>query len=134
MKRATLYYIWIGLAALCALLGLIPNPSAPLAVVMTLLSIAFFVPPAWLLADAYKTGCEKTVTLLRRISLISLGATLLLFIVNILAVTGSEALGDVMYVLLAIVSVPMVCSGHYVLSLFLWACLLICALPQKKVN
>ena len=134
MKKPTLYYIWIGLAALCALLGLIPTPSAPLAVVMTLLSIAFFVPPAWLLADAYKTGCEKTVTLLRRISLISLGATLLLFIINILSVTGSEALGDVMYVLLALVSVPMVCSGHYVLSLFLWACLLICALPKKKVS
>ena len=119
---------------LCALLGLIPTPSGALSVVMTLLSIAFFVPPAWLLADAYKTGCEKTVTLLRRISLISLSATLVLFIANILAVAGSEALGDVLYVLLAIVSVPMVCSGHYVLSLFLWACLLICALPKKKIS
>lgn len=134
MKNSALYYIWGGLAVLCALLGLIPTPSGALAVVMTMLSVGFFVPPAWLLIDAYKTGCQKTLKTLRLISIISLGATLLLFVANILAVLAPEALGNVLYFLLAILSVPMVCSGHYVLSLFLWACILICSLPKKKLN
>lgn len=134
MKKYTLYYIWAGLAVLCALLGLIPTPTGALAVVMTVLSVGFFVPPAWLLVEALKTGDEKTVKQLRLLSILSLSLTVVLFIANILSMAAPEAVGNVLYFLLSILSVPMVCSGHWALSLFLWACILFCTLPKKKVN
>ena len=132
MKKATLYYIWAAMAVLCALFGLIPAPSGALAATMTVLSLLFFVPPALLLVEAYKTGDRKTLKRLRLLSGLSLLLTVVLFIANILSMAASEAVGNVLYFLLSIVSVPMVCSGHWVLSLFLWACLLFCT--WKKVS
>lgn len=134
MKNTTLYYIWAGLYLLCGALSLIPTPSGALRVFMTLLSVAFFAPGILLLINARRSGDEKTVKQLRLLSILSLGLTLLLLIFNILSVTGSETLGNVLYYILMLVSVPMVCSGHYVLSLFLWACILVCTLPKKKIN
>lgn len=132
MKKTALYCIWIGLYILCALLGLLPNPTGALAIVMTVLSLAFFLPPALLFIDARNAGDKKTTKLLRLISGISLGATVLLFIGNICAVAWPEAAGTVLHIILNFVSVPMFCSGHYALSLFLWACLLLCTLTRKK--
>ena len=132
MKKTALFSIWVGLYILCALLGLLPSPKGALQAVMTVLSVLFFLPPALLFFDARKTGDTKTLKLLRLLSAISLGGTVLLFILNILAVIWPEAVGNVLYVLLNFVSTPMVCSGHYALSLFLWACLLLCTLPKKK--
>lgn len=135
MKNTVLYYIWIGMAVLCALFGLIPTPAGALRVFMTILSVLFFLPPALLFYNARRSGDQKEMRHLRLISLSSLGATVLLFILNILAVSWSATAGSALYVLLNFVSVPMVCSGHYALSLFLWACLLVCTLPgKKKVN
>lgn len=132
MKNTVLCTIWAGLFVLCAVLGLIPAPTGLLQVLMTCLSVLFFLPPCLLLVQAFRTGDRKTIALLRKLSLLSLGLTLLLLLVNILAVLGSEGLGTVLYYILALVSVPMVCSGHYVLSLFLWACLLVATLSAKK--
>jgi hypothetical protein len=38
----------------------------------------------------------------------------------------------VLYVLLAMFTAPMICGQSWVLSLFLWACLLMLSLPEKK--
>lgn len=132
MKNTVLYPIWIGLAILCALFGLIPSPAGPLKVFMTLLSILFFLPPALLFYNARRSGDEKTMKRLCLISTLSLAATFLLFVLNILSVLWPKAVGSAMHVLLNFVSVPMLCSGHYALSLFLWACLLFCTLPKRK--
>jgi len=37
----------------------------------------------------------------------------------------------VLHIMLVIVSSPMVCSGNWALSLFLWACLLVASLRKK---
>ena len=124
MKKSTLYYIWGGAYALCGLLSLIGKPSAVLQVVMTLFSLGFFVPPAVLLVKAFQEQDTKTVKLLRLISILSLGLTVLVFLLNILSMGWSEAMGNFLYYTLVFLSVPMVCSGHYALSLFLWACLM----------
>jgi hypothetical protein len=60
-----------------------------------------------------------------------LGLTLALLVANVFSVLWSEAVGTVLYELLIFVSVPMVCSRHWVLSLFLWACLFFSTLPKK---
>ena len=52
------------------------------------------------------------------------------FVANIAAVNASEKVGLVLYRILNFVSVPMLCSRHYVLSMFLWAFLLFATIPK----
>lgn len=132
MKKRILYIAWAFFYALCAGLGHVSQPGDAQSVALTLLSLVFFVPGAILLIDALRSGDRKTLLALRWISGASLGLTLLMLVANVLAVMGSEVLGTVLYELLIFVSVPMVCSRHWVLSLFLWACLLFATLPLKK--
>ena len=133
MKKVNLYFIWVCLYVLCACLGLIPNPKGALHIFMTVLSILFFLPPLLLLLDAQRSEDKKTILFLRKLSIASLGLTVLLLIANIATFMASEVLGDLLYYTLVFVSVPMVCSGHYSLSLFLWAYLLF-STWKKKVN
>lgn len=134
MNNKILYALWGGMYLLCAGLSLIGTPAPALSLVMTVFSILFFAPPALLLINARRRGDQKTQKTLRLLSLVSLGATLLFFIANILSILGSALLGDILYYVLLFVSVPMVCSRHFLLSLFLWACLLFCTLPKKRTN
>jgi len=92
------------------------------------LSVAFFVPPALLLFRAEK----QDVLLIRNLSALSLTLTLALLIGNFLAAFSSETLGQILHYVLIIVSCPMICSGHWAMSLFLWACLLTASLRQLR--
>jgi hypothetical protein len=92
------------------------------------LSLAFFLPPFLLL----KAGTAETAKLLRNLSASSLLATMVLIIANFMAFSAPEALGTALYVMLVILSSPMVCSGYWVLSLFLWACLLMTSFMKPK--
>lgn len=132
MKKRVLYIVWGILYALCAGLGHIAQPTDVQSVALTLLSLVFFVPGAILLVDVLRSGDQKTRLELRWISGISLGLTLLLLMANLFSVLGSEVLGTVLYELLIFVSVPMICSQYWVLSLFLWACLFFATLPTRK--
>ena len=124
MTDKTLYILWGGLFALCAGLGFLPEASW----VTTLVSIVFFLPPAMLL----RRGKADTVKLIRNLSMLSLVLTAVLLVVNFLAAVRSEALGSLVHCLLVVVSSPMVCSGHWAMSLFLWACLLMVSLRKLK--
>lgn len=124
MKKSTFYYLWAGAFVLCALLSLLTNRNSVLQAVMTVFSLAFFAPPGVLLGIAFRDGDKKTVKCLRLISCLSLGLTLLLFILNILSLGWSEAAGNTLYYILLFLSVPARCCDSYALSLFLWACLL----------
>ncbi len=120
MNRKNLYILWGVLFALCALLGFLPENT----LWMTALSLLFFLPPVALLYDGAKKKDRATLQLIRNLSALSLGLTLVLLIVNFLTAFRSETLGTVVHGLLTVISAPMVCSGHWALSLFLWACLL----------
>ena len=128
MKQKVLYALWGCLFILCAGLGFIPEPGEKPAFLLTLPALLFFLPPAILL---YRADLS-TVKLIRNLSALSLGLTLALLVANFLAVFSSETLGQVLHYVLIIVSSPMVCSGHWALSLFLWACLLVAS--QKQVR
>ena len=128
MKRNFLYSLWAVLFILCAGFGFIPEPEGPAATALTVLSVLFFLPPALLL---YRAGKED-VLLIRNLSVLSLGLTLVVLILNFLAVFSSETLGLVLHYVLIIVTTPMICSGRWVLSLFLWACLLVTSLRQLR--
>lgn len=132
MKKRSLYIAWGVLYSICAGLGFIPEPEGVLTGLMVTLSLLFFVPPAMLLYHAVSREQYGTIRLIRNLSLASLGATLVTLVVNFLSVGASEAAGDVLYGLLILVSAPMICSRLWVLSLFLWACLLMVCLKYAK--
>ena len=128
MNQKAIYALWAVLFILCAAFGFIPEPEGLTAAALTLVSVAFFVPPAMLLFRAEK----QDVLLIRNLSALSLTLTLALLIGNFLTAFSSETLGAVFHYVLIVVSSPMICSGHWALSLFLWACLLVASLRQLR--
>lgn len=132
MNKKLLFPLWGCLFILCAGLGFIPEPEGAVRFVLTALSIAFFVPPTLLLYGAMLSEDRHTMKLVRNFSIASLGITLVLLILNFLSALSAQWLGLVLYYVLTIVSSPMICSGYWVLSLFLWACLLMASLKLLR--
>ena len=124
MSNKLLYVLWGVLFIICAALGFMPGSAWW----MTALSVLFYLPPALLLYRGGRAGVKLVCTLAG----LSLGLTLALLIANVLSVAASEAVGTALYYLLVIVSAPMVSGGYWVLSLFLWACLLVGGLQMLK--
>ena len=132
MKKSSLMAVWGIFYIICAGLGFIPEPEGAVRIFLTVISVLFFVPPAILLYDAFSGRDRKMILLIRRLSALSLGVTLGLLIANFLAALTSEWLGTVLHVLLAICSAPMFCSNYWILSLFLWAVLLVSSMQKWK--
>ena len=132
MKKKVLYYVWGGMILLCGLLGFIQEPQGAARAALTVLSLLFFCPPAALLHKAKAAGDRRTMTLLRNLSALSLILTGLLIVLNFLSAFGSNKLGVFLNALLTLVSSPMMCSGYWVLSLFLWAVLLVLSRKNLK--
>lgn len=132
MKKSILYPIWGGMFILCAGLGFIPAPEGSLAMLATAVSVCFFVPPGLLLYIAAKQGQRDEIKLIRNLSLVSLILTLVLLVANFSLALRSETLGTFLHYALTIVSAPMVASGHWGMSLFLWACLLMASVRELQ--
>ena len=136
MSKKVLFSLWGGSFILCAGLGFIPGFSDTVGGgaqgVLTVLSVLFFLPPGLIVWNGAKTKDVHSLKLVRNLSALSLGLTLLVLILNMLAAVGSEILGNVLHGILIIVSTPMVLSGFWALSLFLWACLLLASGSMVK--
>ena len=132
MKKTYLFALWGFLFIICAGLGFIPEPAGAVRVLLTLVSIGFFVPPAVLLYRAKQEKDTHTLQLIRNLSALSLLVTVIALIGNFLSALSSEFLGNLLHAVLVVVSSPMICSGHWALSMFLWACLLIAAAREWK--
>ena len=132
MKKTILLCLWLWLYLICAALGHATEVTATQQGAMTVLSVLFFIPGFWLLWDGWKQKKKSTCNLIFYISLCSLCLTLVALLLNVFSVTGSETLGNVMHVLLIWLSSPMVCSGYWFLSLFLWAILLFSSIIARK--
>lgn len=132
MSKKVLFALWGGLFILCAGLGFIPEPVGILKGILTATSVAFFLPPALLLYRAGKENDRDTIVLIRNLSALSLGITLVTLVGNFVLAVSSETLGNILYYVLIVVSSPMICSGYWVMSLFLWACLLMGSLKKSK--
>ena len=136
MTKRNLLFAWAGMFILCAGLGFIPRtPGLFGDAVLIFLGIAFFLPPAVLLYRAKNEQDKAIFTLVRNLSAASLGLTLVLISVSMLTFAAPEAVGNILYAMLVMVSAPMMCCRFWVLSLFLWACLLLTAqnmLKRKK--
>ena len=132
MKKSTLYIVWAGLFTICAGLGFVPNPEGSLRILLTLFSLAFFVPPAVLLYRAKQKKDINTLRLIRNLSALSLALTAVLLVVNVASAFRSAVWGNIVHTVLVIVSSPMICSGDWAAILFLWACLLMVSLKLLK--
>ena len=132
MRKKYLFLLWAGLFVLCAACGFIPEPEGTAGVLLSLVSLLFFLPPACLLYQAGKNRDDDTLRLIRNLSALSLGLTLVLLVLNFLTALRSEFLGQVLHYVLVIVCSTMICRGHWVLSLFLWACLLMAYLGRRN--
>lgn len=133
MKKWILYGIWGCLYIFCAALGYaVTQPSDLQIFALVTLSLLFFLPPMLLLVDARRQQDKKTLLTLRWISGLSLLLTLIFLVANVASALGSDAMGNALYELLILVSVPMICSQHWFLSLFLWACIFFATLSRKR--
>ena len=132
MSKKTLYFIWGGLFIFCGLLGFIPQPEGIVKVLMVVASLVFFVPGGILLYLGKKEQNYGAIRVVRNVAIISLCVTLFLLVLNFLSGKASDAMGEFLYGLLTMLSAPMVCSQHWSLSLFLWACLLFTAISFRK--
>jgi len=127
MKNRSLFIAWAFLFILCAIGGFIPVTKTAVRILLTGLSLLFFLPPALIL----RRGSREERQLVRTLSALSLVLTLVLIIANFLTAFRSEALGNALHALLTVVGCPMITSGHWAMSLFLWACLLIASLKKR---
>ena len=132
MKEKTLYILWGALYILCAGLGFIPEATGFGKTVLTALGILFFVPGAILLYRAIRENDRKKVLRIRFISGCWLLMTLILLVANLLSVNASEAVGNILYGLLVVLSSPLVCGQYWELILFLWACLMLASVKLLK--
>ena len=130
MKSNFLYPAWAILYIVCVLLGAIPDRSTAGHVLLTGFSLAFFIPPAILLVNALHDRDSKTLKRLRLISILSLVLTMLALVGNILSVLSGQLVGDIAYVVLLLVSAPMLCCKYWVLPMLLWAILLFSTFPK----
>lgn len=128
MKNHTLFALWGGMFILCACLGFIPSPAGAVKWLLVALSVGCFVPPLMLVQQ----GDRKTLALIRNLSLASLILTVALILVNFLTVAASETVGNLLHYILIIVSSPMACGQYWILSLFLWAYLMIASITALK--
>ena len=106
MNKKVLFVLWGVLFILCAGLGFVPEPQSAWKVAMTVLSVLFFLPPALLLYRADR----DTVLLVRNLSALSLGVTLVVLILNFVLAVSSETLGNVLHYILVVVSCPLMVS------------------------
>ena len=132
MRKTVLHSFWAAGLILCACLGFIQQRSAGVQGLLTALSLLFFLPPALLLFFAAREGDKKEILLLFRLSLLSLGLTLLGLVLAIATAAGGKTLVTLANAALALVSAPMYCANSWVLSLFCWACLLCAGMKLRK--
>ena len=98
MRNKNLYVLWGIAYIVCVALGFVPEVDGLLKAVLILVALGFFGPPGVLLYRGIRQGKRKQICRIRNISALSLGATLVVMVVNLLcAVNGSESLGDALF-------------------------------------
>ncbi len=124
MTKRNLYIAWAVLFVITAGIGFIPSPEGLAYGGMVLFALLFFVPPTVLLTKAIHRDNQKEVKRIFFLTLTSLCLTLLFLVLNFLSVSATQTVGDILYGILTVVSAPMICGQIWVMSLFLWGCLL----------
>lgn len=134
MSYTALYSIWGVLFALTAAAGFVPFSEGAVGCIMKILAVMFFVPGWLILFKAKREEDRRHRAIVRNLCLASLISTLLLLVLNLLSAGWPEAVGNGLHAALTVISAPMVCGNAYILSLFLWGCLLMGAISKNSPN
>lgn len=124
MKEKILYALWACLYILCVGLGTVGTVEGIGKIFFVLTALIFFIPGVLLLVFGLREKNKKMLLRVRIVCICSLVLTLIFLVANFLTANASDATGYAMFELLNLVSAPMLCSQYWILSLFLWACLL----------
>ncbi len=134
MNLGKYYIAWAVLFAICAGLGFIHKPEGMAYAGMLIFALVFFIPPTVILTKSIHRDRKKDVKAVFFISLASLLLTLVVLVLNFLSVDATELVGDILYGILTVVSAPMICGQIWVISLFLWGCLLTASMQYLWKN
>ena len=120
MRNKNLWLVWLYLFGFGCVLGFVPNPTGLVKALLVLLAVGFFIPGGLLLHRADR----RTAGWIVFISAASLVLTTVSVILNFASVLMAKVWGTVLYIVMGIVSTPMLCGQIWIISLFGWACLL----------
>ena len=133
LRYRTLYILWAVLFVLTAVLGLAVTPkTVGVRLAMQLAAAVFFLPPWLILTKAKAESSAHHRNLIRLLAAAALVLAMVMICLNIVAVHWSEGAAAAINIVTTVVTAPMVCGDAYVLSLFLWATLLVGSFGQKK--
>ena len=126
------YCVWLCLYILCVGLGTVENAEGAAKVFFILTALIFFLPGAYLLYLGFREKNKKVILGVRITAICSLALTMIVFCINVIAVSASGNVGRDLYDLLNLVSAPMFCAQYWIVSLFLWASLFSASFKKMK--
>lgn len=132
LKEIISYCLWVCLYILCVGLGTVETIEGIGRVLFILTSLIFFLPGCYLLYLGHKEKKKPMLLRVRIIAICSLSLTMIVFCANVIAVSASSDVGRNLYDLLNLVSAPMFCAQYWIVSIFLWACLLSASFIKPK--
>ena len=132
VKAAISYCVWLCLYILCVGLGTVEEIAGIGKALFVATALIFFLPGIYLLYLGFHDKNKKLILSVRIIAICSLALTMIVFCCNVIAVSASANVGRNLYDLLNVVSAPMFCAQYWILSIFLWACLLSASLKKLK--
>ena len=132
LKEIISYCVWLCIYILCVGLGTVEEVAGIGKVLFILTGIIFFLPGIYLLYLGKKDNNKKMVLRVRIVAICSLALTMIVFCANVIAVSADASVGRNLYEMLNLVSAPMFCIQYWIISNFLWACLLSASFQKNK--
>ncbi len=132
MKKKVLFCLWAILYGICTALGFLGEVQGVGRAFLVLAAVIFFLPPAALMEQGIREQDKKLLRTLRILAALSLMLTLVFTVANVAVAVGAESTNALLHICLVLVSTPMLCGQYWVLSLFLWACLLFVSFLKPK--
>ena len=134
LKELISYGIWLCLYILCVGLGTVEGAEGIGKVLFVLTSLIFFIPGIALLVMGFGEKNRKMILRVRIVAICSLVLTVVVFCCNVAAAAASSEWGNFLHDLLNLVSAPMFCAQYWILSIFLWACLLSASFTKIRID
>ena len=132
-KKTVVYAVWALWYLICLFLSLGAEPAGMAKIPFVVISLATYAPPFYLLYLSKKDA--KTIQFVQIISVASLIAFAVMFVLGVLSVNWSAEAGRILDILFKILCAPVVCGQFWVVGLFLWASLWrACVLMLRKLN
>jgi hypothetical protein len=132
LKEMILYGVWLCMYILCVGLGTVEEVEGIGKFLFIAVSVIFFLPGAWILYMGIQEKNKKMLLRVRILAICSLTLTVIFFCANVIAVASSAEVGKTLNDMLNLVSAPMFCSQYWILSIFLWSCLLSASFTKIK--